>query len=156
MNNTYRVIVAGGRKFCSMPTNPNSKKRKMMRFMGEEIQTALAKISAILTPERVAGRKVEIICGMAMGADTVGRYWAEFNQDVTISYWEPDWYPKGQYFKGAGHLRNCEMGDHASEEDGLLIDFYDGESPGSKQMINYAAQIGLETIIVPYDAEDYP
>lgn len=51
----------------------------------------------------------EVVCGKAKGADTLGEAYAIAN-DISVKYFPADW-PK--YGRGAGHIRNKEMGDYA-------------------------------------------
>ena len=132
-----------------MPAYPGApKKRKMMPFR-HIMKTAFPYIDRFVAPFLAEGKRIEIVSGRAMGSDTVGELWAEYNNDVDVRYFVPDWDKEGNR---AGLLRNQEMGDYADH----LLDFYDGSSPGSGHMIKYAAQIKLPTLIVPYKKEDYP
>lgn len=51
-----------------------------------------------------------------------------------------------QHGKAAGFIRNKQMGDFA---DGLLA-FWDGQSRGTKQMIEYMQSLGKPTYIIRY------
>ena len=73
---------------------------------------------------------VSIVTGMARGADMLAHFPADWNQ----------------YGKRAGFIRNKQMGDFA---DGLLA-FWDGQSRGTKQMIEYMQSLGKPTHIVRY------
>ena len=55
-------------------------------------------------------QEVVIVCGKARGADSCGEKWAIDNE---VDVWEfiPDWNGLG---KGAGHIRNREMGNAAT------------------------------------------
>lgn len=95
-------------------------------------------------------RSVEIICGMAPGADLEGRRWAnelglrvhEFPakwKDVNVPGAVVRTNKWGQkYNVMAGHDRNKIM---AREAD-IVIVFWDGESSGSQQMIEYSKSLG--------------
>jgi hypothetical protein len=80
------------------------------------------------------GKKLEIVSGMAKGVDALGVQFAKANK---LKLWEfpADW----TLGKSAGHIRNRQMGDFA---DGLLA-LWDGQSNGTKGMIDYARQKGL-------------
>lgn len=82
----------------------------------------------------------EIVCGEAKGADTLGRNWAVGN-NIKITSFPADW---TQYGQRAGMIRNHEMGDYADR----LIAFWNGVSPGTKDMIDYMKKLGKETIII--------
>ena len=83
------------------------------------------------------------MCGEARGADTYGRKWAE-GLGITVKSFVPDW---GLHGKRAGHLRNVDMGDYAD----ALIAVWDGESKGTKHMIDYATKKGLKVYVHRYD-----
>ncbi len=79
---------------------------------------------------------VEIVSGAFKGADLLGeRYAAERN--YPIKQFPADW---RRYGKSAGHKRNAEMAAYAK----VLIAFWDGESKGTKNMIELAEQAGLK------------
>ncbi|AKU42626.1 putative GTP-binding protein [Vibrio phage H188] len=85
----------------------------------------------------------EVVCGMARGADTVGKDWAE-KFSIKVKEFPADWSNNG---KAAGPIRNREMGDYAD----ALICFWDGKSRGTKNMIDYAFFIGITVFIFNYD-----
>lgn len=76
---------------------------------------------------------IEIVSGMARGADILGyRYAKEHN--LKVSSFPADW---DVYGKSAGYIRNMQMGDYAD----YLIAFWDGKSKGTEHMINYMKRI---------------
>lgn len=81
----------------------------------------------------------EVVSGCARGADTLGEQWATRN-NVALKKFPADWDTHG---KRAGHIRNCQMGDYAE----ALIALWDGESRGTKHMIDYATKKGLKVFI---------
>ena len=81
----------------------------------------------------------EIVSGCARGADTLGEKYAIKN-NVALKKFPADWDNLG---KKAGHVRNCQMGDYAD----ALIALWDGESRGTKHMIDYATNKGLKVFI---------
>lgn len=81
-----------------------------------------------------------IICGMAQGADSLGQEYA-INHRTYIKYYPADWNKHG---KKAGILRNIEMAENAD----ALVAFWDGESRGTKHMIEIAKEKGLEVRVV--------
>ena len=83
-----------------------------------------------------------VVCGGAMGADTLGKEWAEEN-DVPVRMFVPDWDGLG---RRAGYVRNAQMARFGTH----LIAFYDGESKGTKHMITIARKHGLDVRIVRY------
>ena len=84
----------------------------------------------------------EIICGGARGADTLGEKYAKEN-NISIKYFLADW---DKYGKGAGCIRNHQMGDYAD----YLIAFWDKKSKGTLDMINYMQQIGKHGQVIYY------
>lgn len=93
------------------------------------------------------GKKLEVISGMAKGVDTLG---VEFAQKAKLKLWEfpvthQDWSKHG---KSAGHIRNRRMGDFAKlcPNGGGLLALWDGESNGTKGMIDYARALGLAEV----------
>lgn len=74
----------------------------------------------------------EIVSGNARGADEMGEWWASKNE-VQLKVVPANWSRHG---RAAGHIRNKEMAEYA---DGLIL-FWDGKSPGSRNMLNLAKQ----------------
>lgn len=72
----------------------------------------------------------EVVCGAANGVDSLGERYAKEN-NIKLSYFYADWSGKG---RAAGTLRNEQMGNYSD----CLIAIWDGKSPGTKHMINYA------------------
>ena len=89
---------------------------------------------------------VEIVSGTARGADKLGEKFAKL-MDFDLKRFPADWF---KYGKRAGYLRNEEMAKYASKEIGVLIAFWDGESNGTKHMIDIAKRYGLEVHVVNY------
>lgn len=83
--------------------------------------------------------EVSIISGMARGADMLGYQFALAN-DVKLYEFPADW---ARYGKRAGIIRNQEMGRFA---DGLLA-FWDGESAGTKHMIDYMKSLNKFVLV---------
>ena len=81
----------------------------------------------------------EVVSGCAAGVDQMGMIWAIEN-NIPVKRFIPDWNRRG---KRASILRNMMMGDYA---DGLLA-IWDGNSPGTKHMIDYASQKELEVFV---------
>jgi len=84
----------------------------------------------------------EIVSGGARGTDTLGeRYAKETGRDLKT--FPADWNKHG---KGAGHIRNKQMAEYSD----MLIAFWDGESKGTKNMIETSMKLGLKVIIQKY------
>ena len=87
--------------------------------------------------------KVQIVSGGARGADTLGEVYAEeFGHEIKV--FKADW---KKYKNAAGPIRNESMAEYADE----LCAFWDGRSTGTKHMIKYARQLGLEVRLFVYD-----
>lgn len=113
------LIVAGGRDF----TNYRLLKKKLDFLLSNTDK-----------------EEVTILCGMARGADLLGKRYAEENN---IDVWEypADW-SKG---KSAGYLRNSDMADVGTH----LVAFWNG-SKGTKHMIDLATNKGLVVRVIRY------
>ena len=80
----------------------------------------------------------EVVCGMARGADLLGKTWAE-HRGIPVREFPAKWDEQG---KAAGHIRNERMADYAQ----ALIAFPGGE--GTRSMISKAVKRGLKVEIV--------
>lgn len=80
-----------------------------------------------------------VLSGTARGADSLGEYWALTN-GVPIESFPADW---NRFGKRAGYLRNTHMAQRAQ----ALIALWDGQSRGTKHMIDEAARHGLRVWI---------
>lgn len=81
----------------------------------------------------------EIVCGGARGVDAIGALWAR-SKGVPVKYFYANW---KKYGKVAGYRRNGQMAKYA---DGLIA-IWDGNSRGTKHMIDLAASLGLLCIV---------
>lgn len=86
--------------------------------------------------------RITVICGMARGADSLGRQLA-INNNWKVIEMPADW---NKYGKSAGYIRNAEM---AKIADACII-FWDGKSKGSLHMQTLAKEYGLILRIVQY------
>ena len=130
-----RVIIAGGRDFNDfklLESNIN----KIFKQLSDE------KLISIYVNES----NIEIICGKARGADTLGEQFAK-EYKLSIKYFPADW---NTYGKSAGCRRNAEMANYAKEDNGVLIAFWDGKSKGTKHMIDLAKSNNIRVFIVNY------
>ena len=97
----FRLIVAGGRDFNNYPALASSLDR-LLKNVCDDIQ---------------------IVCGMARGADRLGERYAK-EHDYRIRYFPADWDSDG---RSAGFRRNVRMAENAD----ALVAFWDG-----RKMIN--------------------
>lgn len=89
---------------------------------------------------------VEIVSGGARGADKIGERFAA-DWSAPIKRFPADW---GKHGKAAGYIRNEEMAKYAD----ILVAFWDGESKGTKHMIDLALKHGLEVHVYMYELSD--
>ena len=99
-------------------------------------------INEINIDEYIDSSVTEIVSGGARGVDTLAKKFALSN-GIKIVEFLPDY---KKYRRGAPILRNKEIVDYA---DKVLV-FWDGESKGSKSVIDYAKKISkpCEVIII--------
>jgi len=92
--------------------------------------------------EEYQDQDVTVISGCARGADRLGERWA-LEHGKPIREYPADWLTHGQ---AAGPMRNLEMAKVAHR----VVVFWDGESRGTKNMIDNALQVGIDPEIVLY------
>ena len=80
-----------------------------------------------------------VISGAARGADRLGEMWAEA-ASVPVERFPADW---RTYGKRAGYIRNAAMAEVAD----ALIAIWDGQSPGTANMIQSAQHRNLKIYI---------
>lgn len=127
-----KVIIAGSRNFYDY-------------FYAEE------KLLLYFKENNIHSTDIEIISGGARGADKIGEMFAKkFNVKLTIfpAQWDT-------YGKAAGMIRNKEMADYATKDSdrAILFAFWDGQSRGTKGMIDIARRCGMETVVSEVDRE---
>lgn len=118
----FRIIIAGGRDF----NDYNLLKEKVDNLISEKRKT----------------HQIYILSGKARGADSLGEKYANEN-GLNIVEFPADWDKHG---KSAGYKRNLEMAENAD----ALIAFWDGDSRGTKHMIDIAKEKNLPTRIIKY------
>jgi hypothetical protein len=84
----------------------------------------------------------EVVSGGARGADRLGEEWAA-KENIPLRRFPAEWDRHG---KAAGYIRNAEMAEYADK----LVAFWDGESRGTKHMIDLALEKGLEVHVYRY------
>lgn len=80
-------------------------------------------------------RPTVVLSGTARGADKLGEAWATWNS-IPVERYPANWDLHG---KSAGYKRNEDMANKAE----ALIALWDGESKGTKHMIDIARRKGL-------------
>ncbi len=131
-----KIIVAGGRDFFDEA------------YMIRKLEWL---ISVGSIPE-----DLELVCGMAKGADLTAKKLFESNS-LKVYERPADWKDMsepcvvgdgyyGKYNKLAGMKRNHSMGDEAE----VAIVFWNGKSKGSKDMIDYMKKLGKPVYVFNY------
>ena len=116
----YKVVVAGGRNF-------------------NNYQLLNEKLDKILKNKMP---NVTIISGTAKGADRLGELYAQ-HHNIALQQYPANW----DFFgRRAGYLRNIQMAEAAD----AVIVFWDGESRGTKMMIDIAKTYHLPLRIIRY------
>ena len=83
-----------------------------------------------------------VVSGAAKGADSLGEKWALENNIQTLIF-PADW---NQYGKRAGFIRNEDIIKNCD----CCVAFWDGESKGTKNMIETSTKLGLKVLIHKY------
>ena len=82
----------------------------------------------------------EVVCGLARGADLLGKRWAEEN-GIPVALFPADW---DKYRKAAGPIRNKQMLDYA---DALIVFIWEG-SRGSENMLAQTRKAGKPCFVI--------
>ena len=106
-----KVAIVGGRSFRSY-------------FHLEEVMDNIHKTTPI----------TGVVCGEAVGADSVGRLWATKN-NIPVYSFKPKW---DTYGRVSGKIRNCEMLEFCDK----VVAFWNLFSPGTGHMIDIARKKG--------------
>lgn len=132
MSTKFRVIIAGSRSFDNYRALTNGVTNIIDELLEEQ---GLVHADA----------EIEIVSGCARGADQLGEKFAREHGYELIRF-PADW---NQYGKKAGYIRNTEMAKYATSDDtkGVLIAFWDGQSKGTKHMIDIALRYGMKVYV---------
>ena len=115
----FKVIIAGGRDFNNYT------------LLKETLDKLLINKTC-----------VEIVTGLARGADSLGRKYA-LDTNRKFKEFPANW---EHYGTMAGYQRNIQMAEYAD----AVVCFWDGKSRGTKHMIRIAGQYSLEVRIIKY------
>ena len=118
----FRVIIAGTRSFNDY------------ELLRDSCNNLLS--------EKQRTHTVVVISGTARGADQMGERYAR-ERGFQLRQFPADWLNDE---KKAGPIRNAKMADNAD----ALIAFWDGESKGTKNMIDNARRKGLAVRVIQY------
>lgn len=110
---------------------------------GSRNYTNYAAVRSIM--DRCPWTVTEVVCGEARGADAMGDQWAK-ERGIVKKPFPADWnrQPDGSYDKTAGFKRNEQMAEYAE----ACVAFWDGKSPGTRDMIDRALTHGLHLLVV--------
>ena len=135
--NELRIIIAGTRSFDNF------------YVLTRNIDNYLYKLvlDKVITDKEM----IKFISGTAKGADQLGEQYAKACGCEIVRFY-PDW---DKYGKSAGYIRNKEMAKYASEKTGVLFAFWDGESKGTKHMIDLAYQYELDVHVINYTEDSF-
>lgn len=127
-----RIIVAGSRGFYDY------------QLLSDTLMDYLAEMDDKDVVDNPS--QVKFISGTCRGADVLGEQFAyTYEYDVIRFSVECD-----LYGKAADYKQSEEIVKFASEAYGVLIAFWDGQSKGTKHMIDLANKYGLEVHVVNY------
>lgn len=119
----FKVIIAGSRNF----NDYKLLKEQCNKYLRNKRETC----------------NIVIVSGHAYGADSLGEKYAKdegFSTEIYPAQWDT-------YGKRAGYLRNEQMAKVAD----VLIAFWDGESRGTKHMIDIMNKENKQIRVVRYD-----
>ena len=116
----FRVIIAGSRGFADY------------NLLARKLDILLANKSPHVT----------IVSGGARGADRLGERYAQA-RGYRLKVYPAEWNKHG---RSAGYRRNETMARNAD----ALVAFWDGQSRGTRHMIQYAQGQGLPTRVIRY------
>lgn len=88
---------------------------------------------------------IEVVSGTARGVDRLGEEWASLN-NIPVKKFPADWNGLG---KKAGYVRNEQMAEYAD----ALVALWDGNSRGTKHMIDMAKRKGLRVYVYVYNGD---
>ena len=120
----FKAIIAGTRDFS-------------------DYELLRQKCDTILSSKKMAC-DIVIVSGTARGADRLGEQYAR-ERGYRIERYPADWDRDGN---SAGPIRNAKMADNAH----ALIAFWDGNSRGTKNMIDLARTKGLAVRVINYNS----
>ena len=91
-------------------------------------------------------KNVTILCGGARGADAEGKKFAE-RHSIAVDMYPANW---DDFGKRAGYIRNIEMAKAAD----FVVALWDGESRGTKHMIEQSEAMGNKVYVYNYATGD--
>jgi hypothetical protein len=119
----FRVVVAGSRTFNNYELLKNT-------------------LDKLFKTKVDAGERIEIVSGMAKGADTLAIQYAK-ERGFQIKEFPAEWDRLG---KSAGYQRNEKMAAYSD----ALVAFWDGKSRGTMHMVTLANQYHLMVRVIDF------
>lgn len=98
--------------------------------------------------ERSGFEVSEVVCGKAVGVDSLGEQYA-IMRGISVKEMPANWAMHG---KAAGPIRNREMAEYTD----CAIIIWDGESPGSRNMINEMIRRNKPYYVALTESKDVP
>ena len=120
-----KIIIAGSRSFTDY----------------EKLKSACDSIF----PNQYSEPCITILSGTSSGSDSLGERYAN-EKGYTLNRYPADW---KQYGKAAGPIRNRQM---VKDADAAIV-FWDGQSRGTKNLIEEAKKQGLIVRIIMYNVK---
>ena len=111
---------------------PQFPENAFVAVVGSRDFTDDVKLNKVLDSYHTKWKIKAIVCGMARGADLLGKDWADKNK-IPVIQCPAEW---NKFDKPAGHIRNALMADIAD----MTIAFWDQKSTGTKGMIDIVQQ----------------
>ncbi len=132
--NELRIIVAGGRDFQNY------------NLLSSTLETYIREMQSM----NISENQIVFISGTARGADTLGEQFAR-QQNYIVKQFPANW---NLFGKRAGYIRNEQMAKYsvANGNRGVLFAFWDGQSKGTKHMIELARKYSLEVHVINYES----
>lgn len=90
--------------------------------------------------------KIEIVAGGARGADTLAEQYAR-ERGIKFTSFPAKW---DVYGRSAGFIRNGEMAEYCKGPGNTCISFWNGESSGTKHMMQTALRKRMSVVKVKY------
>ena len=103
------------------------------------VESALFKAVQRWRNKGVSHYITEVVCGEAPGVDRLGKKIAQ-KANIPVKSFPAEW---DKYGKKAGYIRNLSMADYAD----ALIAIWDGQSPGTRMMIELAKKKKLKIFV---------
>lgn len=97
----------------------------------------------VLNESNLINSVEEVVCGMARGADLLGKRFAE-EHNIPVKEFPADW---NKYGKRAGYIRNQQMAEYGTD----VLVFWDGISRGTKHMTDISRKMGLPVSVINYN-----